>query len=68
MSASVNPEDIEEEYTITPLGVLWINLGSEDLARLACNALARHTRNCERFIYVDDEGLHFESELGEDDI
>ena len=64
---SVKPEDIDEEYMITPKGVLMMCLGSEEIAQLACSALARHMRQCARFIYVDDEGLHFESTLDDDD-
>ena len=44
-----------------------MSLGSEELATLACSALGRHMRHCKRFMHVDDEGLHFESELEDDD-
>ena len=63
----IKTEDIEEEYMLTPLGVLWMSLGSEEIAQLACSALARHMRHCGRFIYVDDEGLHFEGEIEDGD-
>lgn len=57
----------ENEYALRPYGLLLMNLGSEDLARRACEALELHMRRHKRGIYVDDTGLHFGDGLDDED-
>lgn len=60
-------EDTDGNYQLRPFGLLLIVLESEELARTACDALAAHMRKFKRAIAVDDDGLHFESGLGDED-
>lgn len=63
----VTGDEDEDCYQLTPYGKLFMALGSNELARRACNALAGHMQKFRQSIYVDEAGLHFEPGLTDED-
>lgn len=59
--------DEEEGYQLRPFGLLLMRLGTEDLARLACDALELYMRRFKRAVVVDDDGLHFDQGMDAED-
>lgn len=63
----VSGDEDEDCYQLRPYGKLLIALGSDDLARRACDALAGHMLKFKQAIFVDGDGLHFEPGLDDED-
>lgn len=63
----VDGDKEEDTYVLRPYGLLFMKLGSEELAQKACDALELHMRRFKRAIEVEDDGLHFSDGLDEED-
>lgn len=60
-------DDDEECYQLRPYGLLLAKLGSDEIARQACDSLELYMRRHKRSIVADDDGLHFDQGMDAED-
>ena len=63
----VDGDEGSNSYVLRPYGLLLAKLGSEELARKACDVLELHMRRFKQWICIEDDGLQFDDGLYEED-
>lgn len=67
MLREVEGDEDEDCYQIRPFGLLLAKLGSDEVARKACDALELYMRKHKRSVVADDDGLHFDQGMDAED-